>query len=73
MVIYMRAVEILGASRMGVLTAFSPITSALLAVPVLGEPLTLGLLISLALVSSGVLVGNATSLPFLRRAQKCPM
>ena len=71
MVIYMRAVEILGASRMGMLTALTPITAALAAVPVLHEPLTWTLLASLLLVSTGVMVGNAKPLP-LWRASKCP-
>ena len=71
MVIYMRAVEILGASRMGMLTALTPIAAALAAVPVLHEPLTWTLLASLLLVSTGVVVGNAKPRP-LWRASKCP-
>ncbi|RAU22826.1 EamA/RhaT family transporter [Paramagnetospirillum kuznetsovii] len=59
MVIYMRAVELLGTSRMGMLVALVPPLGALAAVPVLGEPLTPMLIVSLALVSAGVLVGNA--------------
>jgi len=66
MVIYMRAVEILGPSRMGVLTALTPITAAIAAVPLLHEPMTLPLLISLALVSTGVVVGNGGSFSWLK-------
>lgn len=72
MVIYMRAVELLGPSRMGVLVALVPPLAAMAAVPVLGEPLTPLVIASLVLVSTGVLIGNAgpTLLPWRR---KCPM
>ncbi|HVI52085.1 MAG TPA: DMT family transporter [Candidatus Sulfotelmatobacter sp.] len=64
--IYMRAVEILGPSRLGVLTAITPVTAAMAAVPLLHEPLTASLLASLVLVTTGVVVGNGISLPRLK-------
>lgn len=63
--LYVRAVEILGPSRLGVLTAITPVTAALAAVPLLHEPLTPSLLISLTLVTVGVVVGNGISRPRL--------
>ncbi len=59
MVIYMRAVELLGPTRMGMLVALVPILAAFAAMPILHEPLTAPLAVSMVLVSAGVLVGNA--------------
>lgn len=70
MVIYMRAVELLGPSRMGVLVALVPPLGALAAVPVLNEPLTPLVVASLLLVSLGVYVGNADA-PLMRRIAPC--
>jgi len=71
MVIYMRAVELLGPSRMGVLVALVPPLAAAAAVPVLHEPVTPLVIVSLLLVSAGVFVGNAGS-SLLPRMSKCP-
>lgn len=71
MVIYLRAVELLGPSRMGMLVALVPPLGALAAVPVLGEPLTPLVIASLTLVSVGVLIGNS-QFPLRPRIGKCP-
>lgn len=71
MVIYMRAVELLGPSRMGVLVALVPPLAAAAAVPVLGEPVTPIIAVSLLLVSIGVFVGNAGA-SLVPRISKCP-
>ena len=71
MVIYLRAVELLGPSRMGMLVALVPPLAAVTAVPVLGEPLTPIVVASLILVSIGVFVGNAGHSP-QPRIVKCP-
>jgi drug/metabolite transporter (DMT)-like permease len=73
MVIYMRAVELLGPSRMGVLVALVPPLAAAAAVPVLGEPVTPAIIASLALVSLGVFVGNGGGAFLMPRRVKCPM
>jgi drug/metabolite transporter (DMT)-like permease len=59
MVLYMRAVELLGPSRMGVLLALVPPLAAMAAVPALREPITPLLVLSLVMVSLGVWIGNA--------------
>lgn len=71
MVIYMRAVELLGPSRMGVLVALVPPLAAIAAIPVLNEPVTPMIIASLLLVSTGVFVGNAGP-SLLPRLNKCP-
>lgn len=53
MVLFLRAVSILGAQRTGALIALVPVFAGLTAVPVLGEPLSIWLLLGLALVSWG--------------------
>ena len=73
MVIYMRAVELLGPSRMGVLVALVPPLAAAAAVPVLGEPITPIIIASLALVSLGVFIGNGGGAALMPRRVKCPM
>lgn len=62
MVIYMRAVELLGPPRMGMLVALVPPLGALAAAAVLHEPLTPPLILSLLLVSAGVFIGNSSFL-----------
>lgn len=77
MVIYLRAVEILGPSRMGVLVALVPPLAATAAVFVLHEPITPAVIMSLALVSVGVVIGNARRLTvaptLVPEVEKCPM
>ncbi len=58
--IYMRAVQILGPSRMSMLVALVPPLAALGAGFILHEPLTATILASLTLVFLGVVVGNTT-------------
>lgn len=53
MVLFLRAVSILGAERTGALVALVPVLAGLGAVPLLDEPLTGWLLAGLALVSTG--------------------
>jgi drug/metabolite transporter (DMT)-like permease len=53
MLLFLRAVAILGAERTGALVALVPVMAGLGAVPLLGEPLTVWLLLGLALVSIG--------------------
>ncbi|MFN7186050.1 MAG: DMT family transporter [Alphaproteobacteria bacterium] len=54
MFLYIRAVHILGASRMGMIMALVPAIAALAASPILGEPLTTAILGGLVLVGLGV-------------------
>ncbi len=54
--LYTRALEGLGAARLTTVTALVPGTAALLAVPLLGEPLGLISLLGLAIVSAAVVV-----------------
>lgn len=56
MVLFARAVAGIGATRMGVLMALVPAAGALLAVPVLGEPLTLLAGAGVLLASSGAII-----------------
>jgi len=53
MILFLKAVAILGAERMGALVALVPVLAGLGAVPLLDEPLTPWLVAGLALVSSG--------------------
>lgn len=53
MVLFLKAVSILGAERMGALVALVPVIAGLGAVPLLDEPLTPWLVAGLALVSAG--------------------
>jgi len=53
MLFFLRAVEQLGAERTGVMIGLVPIISGLAAVPLLGEPLTVPLIIGMILVSAG--------------------
>lgn len=53
MVLFLKAVRILGAERTGAMVALVPVMAGLAAVPLLGEPLTVWLVGGLALVSAG--------------------
>jgi drug/metabolite transporter (DMT)-like permease len=64
MLLYMRAVALLGPGRMGALMAIIPAGSGLLAVPLLDEPLTPALVLGLALVSAGAYVGSQQRISF---------
>lgn len=63
MVLYTRAVAELGPTRIAAIMATVPALSALLAVPILGEPLSGLLLLGITLVSLGALIGALTRLP----------
>jgi drug/metabolite transporter (DMT)-like permease len=56
MVLFLRAVAILGAERTGALVALVPVLAGLGAVPLLDEPLTGWLVAGLVLVSSGAFI-----------------
>jgi drug/metabolite transporter (DMT)-like permease len=61
MICYVRAVQLLGATRMGALMALVPVLAGGLAVPLFGEALSIGLVVSIALVLLGSVVGNLPS------------
>lgn len=65
MLLFLKAVSILGVERTGSLVALVPALVGLAAVPLLNEPLTPWLMVGLALVSVGAFVSAA---PPLRRA-----
>jgi drug/metabolite transporter (DMT)-like permease len=56
MLLFLRAVAILGAERTGAIVALVPVIAGLAAVPLLGEPLTIWLVAGLVLVSGGAFV-----------------
>nr|WP_067289173.1 DMT family transporter [Marinobacterium profundum] len=58
MLLYVRAVQLLGATRMGALMALVPVLAAGLAVPLFGEALSPALMVSIVLVMLGSMVGN---------------
>jgi drug/metabolite transporter (DMT)-like permease len=63
MLLFLRAVAILGAERTGALVALVPVMAGLGAVPLLGEPLTVWLLAGLALVSIGAYASSRPATP----------
>ena len=58
MIFYTRAVSLLGATRLAMITSCVPVLASLVAVPVLGEALTLPICIGLLFVVLGAWVGN---------------
>lgn len=58
MVLFLKAVDILGAERTGALVALVPVIAGLAAVPLLDEPLTIWLIAGLALVSLGAYLSS---------------
>ncbi len=58
MVLYARAVHILGATRMGGLMALVPIFASVIAVPLFDEVWTAGLSIAIAMILTGTLISN---------------
>jgi len=56
---YVLAVKHLGGVAAATAGALSPVVTAVIAVPLLGEPITAGLAISLALIVSGVVVSSS--------------
>jgi drug/metabolite transporter (DMT)-like permease len=71
MVVYIKAISLIGATRMGTLMALVPAASGFAAAPLLGEPLSGWLIAGLALVSTGAYVGSLNQIPILRR-KPCP-
>lgn len=68
MVLFLRAVSILGAERTGALVALVPVMAGLGAVPLLDEPLTGWLVAGLILVSGGALLSARPAQPAVARA-----
>lgn len=58
MVLYARAVHILGATRMGGLMALVPIFASVIAVPLFDEVWTAGLSVAIAMILTGTLISN---------------
>jgi len=56
--LYTKAVQLIGAAGMGSMMALVPVLAGLSALFVFNEPLKLSLIISMALVSSGVWLAN---------------
>jgi len=71
MLLFLKAVEILGPERTGAMIALVPVLAGVAAAPLLGEPLTAPLLAGLAFVSAGAFTA-ARPLPNPTRSQPCP-
>jgi len=71
MMFFMRAVAILGPTKVGTLMALIPAIAGTAAAPLLGEPLSPWLMAGLVLVSLGAWVGSQTRF-FVRRNAVCP-
>lgn len=71
MMFFMRAVAILGPTKVGTLMALIPAVAGSAAAPLLGEPLSPWLMAGLCLVSLGVWVGSQNRF-FVPRSQTCP-
>jgi len=71
MLLFLKAVQILGPERTGAMIALVPVLAGVAAAPLLGEPLTGSLLAGLAFVSAGAFTA-ARPLPTPRRTQPCP-
>lgn len=67
MICYVRAVQLLGATRMGGLMALVPVLAGGFAIPLFGEQLTPALLISMGLVLGGAAIGNIPAGSFRRQ------
>lgn len=61
MILYARAVSLLGPTRMGLMMAFIPVTVGLAAVPALGEPLTPLVILGLVFVCAGAWLGSRSA------------
>ncbi|GBG02881.1 membrane protein [Azospira sp. I13] len=71
MMFFMRAVALLGPTKVGTLMALIPAVAGTAAAPLLGEPLSPMLLSGLALVSLGAWMGSQNRF-FVRRNKLCP-
>ena len=67
MVLYARAVHILGATKMGGLMALVPVFASTLAVPMFNEQWTNGLSVALVMILAGTLVSNLPASFFTRK------
>lgn len=63
MILFIKATEHLGPVRISMLMSLVPALGAILAVPVVGEPLTQAVMVGIALVSTGALLGALGKLP----------
>lgn len=70
MLFYVRAVQLLGASRMGALMALVPVLVGVLAVPVFGEVITPGSFIGITLGFLGAILG-VSKFPFRTASARC--
>jgi drug/metabolite transporter (DMT)-like permease len=61
MILYARAVSLLGPTRMGLMMAFIPVTVGFAAIPALGEPLTPLVILGLVFVCMGAWLGNRSA------------
>ncbi|WOD07656.1 DMT family transporter [Marinomonas sp. GJ51-6] len=68
-VCYGKAVHILGATKMGALMALVPLLASVMAVPLFGEPVTVGLLVALVCIILGTMIGTLLPIkaPMLKR------
>ncbi|HJW03645.1 MAG TPA: DMT family transporter [Azospira sp.] len=71
MMFFMRAVAILGPTKVGTLMALIPAVAGTAAAPLLGEPLSPWLVTGLVLVSLGAWVGSQNRF-FAKRSELCP-
>lgn len=58
LLLYVKAAKTIGAGNMAVTMAFVPVLAALLAIPVLGESMSIFIAVSLLCVSGGAIFGN---------------
>ncbi|WCN08829.1 DMT family transporter [Marinomonas mediterranea] len=58
MVCFGKAVQMIGATKMGALMALVPVFASILAIPLFGESVTVGLIIALVSILLGTFVGN---------------
>lgn len=65
MILYVRAVELIGAQNMGAMMAIVPILAGLSAIPIFGESPSIALVVAFLCVSSGVFIANSTKLQTL--------
>ena len=58
MLLFARAIALIGPQRMGSLMALVPVGAAILAMPILGEPLSMPVVVAMVLVTAGALLIN---------------
>lgn len=67
MIFYTRAVYYLGPTRFSMLASIVPVLASLGAVPILGEPLTIYIIIGLLFACAGAWVGNRRTLSYAKK------